>query len=41
MELKFTGTDLSGEYRTTHHVFNNEPRLLFSISTTVPWAAGE
>lgn len=41
MELKFTGTDLSGEDKITDDVFNTEPRLLFKVSTTFPWSAGE
>lgn len=41
MELKFTGTDLSGDDEITDDVFNTEPRVLFSISTTFPWAKGE
>jgi uncharacterized protein (TIGR02001 family) len=35
--LRFTGTDASGEQRVTDDVFNNEPRLLFSVATTLPW----
>jgi uncharacterized protein (TIGR02001 family) len=35
--VRFTGTDASGEQRVTDDVFNNEPRLMFSISTTLPW----
>lgn len=41
MELKYTGTDLGGDDEITGDVFNTEPRLLFSISTTFPWSAGE
>jgi uncharacterized protein (TIGR02001 family) len=39
MELKVTGTELSGESKITDDVFNTEARVLFSISTTFPWAA--
>jgi uncharacterized protein (TIGR02001 family) len=35
--LRFTGTDASGEQRVTDDVFNNEPRLLVSVATTLPW----
>lgn len=41
MNLKYGGTDTSGIYKTTDDTFNNEPRLMFSISTTFPWGAGE
>jgi len=37
MELKLTGTDLSGADKITDDVFNTEARVLFSISTTFPW----
>jgi uncharacterized protein (TIGR02001 family) len=37
LELKYTGTDLSGEDKITDDVFNTEPRLIFSVSTTLPW----
>jgi uncharacterized protein (TIGR02001 family) len=37
LELKYTGTDLSGEDKITSDVFNTEPRLIFSVSTTLPW----
>jgi uncharacterized protein (TIGR02001 family) len=35
--MKATGTDASGELKVEDDVFNNEPRLLISISTTLPW----
>lgn len=35
--LRFTGTDASGALRVTDDVFNNEPRLVFSVATTLPW----
>jgi uncharacterized protein (TIGR02001 family) len=35
--VRFTGTDASGELKVTDDVFNNEPRLLFSVATTLPW----
>ncbi len=41
MELKFGGTDLSGADKITDDVFNTEPRLMFKVSTTFPWSAGE
>lgn len=34
LELKYTGTDLDGDFPD---VFNPEPRVLFSVSTTFPW----
>ncbi len=37
LELKFTGTDLSGTDKITGDVFNTEGRVLFTISTTLPW----
>jgi len=37
LELKYTGTDLSGEDKITGDVFNTEPRLILSVSTTLPW----
>jgi uncharacterized protein (TIGR02001 family) len=38
LELKYTGTDLSGADKVKEDVFNTEPRLIFSVSTTLPWA---
>lgn len=35
--LKYTGTDNSGDDKVTDDVFNNEGRVLFSVSTTFPW----
>jgi uncharacterized protein (TIGR02001 family) len=35
--LRFIGTDASGEQRIREAAFNNEPRVVFSISTTLPW----
>lgn len=37
LELKYTGTDLSGDDKITDDVFNTEGRLIFSVSTTFPW----
>jgi uncharacterized protein (TIGR02001 family) len=37
LELKYTGTDLSGSDKTTDDVFNTEGRVIFSVSTTLPW----
>lgn len=37
LELKYTGTDLSGDDKVTDDVFNTEGRLVFSVSTTLPW----
>jgi len=37
LELKYTGTDLSGEFKETGDVFNTEGRVIFSVSTTLPW----
>ncbi len=35
--LKLTGTDASGAVKIEDDVFNNEPRLVFSVATTLPW----
>ncbi len=35
---KFTGTDASGAAKVTDDVFNNEPRFLIGVQTTLPWA---
>jgi uncharacterized protein (TIGR02001 family) len=35
--VRFTGTDASGDLKVTDDVFNNEPRLMFSVATTLPW----
>lgn len=35
--LKLTGTDASGDDKVRDDVFNNEARVLFSVSTTFPW----
>jgi uncharacterized protein (TIGR02001 family) len=37
LELRYTATDLSGDYKITDDVFNTEGRVIFSISTTFPW----
>jgi uncharacterized protein (TIGR02001 family) len=37
LALTFTGTDASGANRVRDDLFNNEPRLLASVSTTLPW----
>jgi uncharacterized protein (TIGR02001 family) len=37
LELKYTGTDLSGSDKITDDVFNTEGRVIFSVSTTLPW----
>jgi uncharacterized protein (TIGR02001 family) len=37
LNLKLTGTDASGDQKVTSDVFNNEPRLVFTVSTTLPW----
>lgn len=37
--LKVTGTDQSGANKVKDDVFNNEPRLVFSVATTFPWGA--
>jgi uncharacterized protein (TIGR02001 family) len=34
---KLVGTDASGELEVDGDAFNNQPRLLVSISTTLPW----
>jgi uncharacterized protein (TIGR02001 family) len=35
--LKFTGTDASGDQKLTQDVGNNEGRVVFSVATTLPW----
>jgi len=35
--LKLTGTDASGAQKVTDDAFNNEARLVFAVSTTLPW----
>lgn len=37
LALKLTGTDASGDQKITTDESNNEDRLVFSISTTLPW----
>lgn len=37
LALKFTGTDYSGDQKVRDDVFNTEGRVLFSVSTTLPW----
>jgi uncharacterized protein (TIGR02001 family) len=37
LALKYTGTDASGDQKITDDVANNEGRVVFSISTTLPW----
>lgn len=37
LSLKVTGTDASGAQKITTDVGNNEDRLVFAISTTLPW----
>lgn len=37
LSLKLTGTDASGEQKVTDDLFNNEARVMFSVSTTLPW----
>jgi uncharacterized protein (TIGR02001 family) len=36
---KLVGTDASGDLEVGDDVFNNQPRLVLSISTTLPWEA--
>ena len=36
--LKLTGTDASGDLKVTDDVFNNEARVVFTVSTTFPWS---
>ena len=38
MELKITGTDLSGSDEIKSDLFNTEPRAVLSVSTTFPWS---
>jgi uncharacterized protein (TIGR02001 family) len=35
--LKYLGTDASGEQKVTDDVGNNEGRVVFLVSTTLPW----
>jgi uncharacterized protein (TIGR02001 family) len=35
--LKLTGTDASGDVKIEDDVFNNEPRFVLSVATTLPW----
>jgi uncharacterized protein (TIGR02001 family) len=37
LALKYTGTDASGDQKITDDVANNEGRVVFTISTTLPW----
>ena len=39
--LKVTGWDTSSQFKVESDEFNNEPRLVFSVSTTFPWASEE
>jgi uncharacterized protein (TIGR02001 family) len=38
LAAKIAGTDASGAQKVEDDVFNNEPRLVFSIATTLPWS---
>ena len=37
LALKYTGTDASGDQKVTSDVGNNEGRIVFTVSTTLPW----
>jgi uncharacterized protein (TIGR02001 family) len=37
LNLKWTGTDASGDQKVTDDVGNNEGRIVFSVATTLPW----
>jgi uncharacterized protein (TIGR02001 family) len=39
LSLKLVGTDASGAQKVTDDVGNNEARLVFAISTTLPWGS--
>lgn len=39
LELKVTGTDLSGADKVEADTFNNEARVVLAVSTTFPWSA--
>jgi uncharacterized protein (TIGR02001 family) len=39
LAAKFVGTDASGDLEVRDDAFNNQPRFLVSISTTLPWKA--
>jgi uncharacterized protein (TIGR02001 family) len=39
LALKMVGTDASGDQKVTDDVGNNENRLVFTISTTLPWGS--
>jgi uncharacterized protein (TIGR02001 family) len=38
INLRYQGVDVPGQYRVEDDVFNNENRVIFSISTTLPWS---
>ncbi len=37
INLRYQGLDIPEEFRVKEDLFNNENRVLFSISTTLPW----
>jgi len=37
LNLKWTGTDASGDQKITDDVGNNEGRIVFTVATTLPW----
>jgi uncharacterized protein (TIGR02001 family) len=37
LSLKYTGTDASGDQKITTDESNNEGRIVFAVSTTLPW----
>lgn len=41
LAVKLTGTDASGDQKIRSDLNNNEPRVLFTVSTTLPWGGDE
>jgi uncharacterized protein (TIGR02001 family) len=41
LSLKYLGTDASGDQKVEGDVGNNEGRIVFAISTTLPWGSEE
>lgn len=37
LELKYLDTDLDGDFKITDGTFANDGRVIFSVSTTLPW----
>ena len=41
LALKLTGTDASGDQKIRDDLNNNEPRVVFTVATTLPWGGDE